>query len=246
MNTSTNTAIDQISSYTNYTNNLIQFPSQYSNNTTTKKEYTKYKGNGTVQPIKDKEDIDRAKEYFHDNKEYRYSGTNIRNYCLFVLGINIGRRIGDILNITIDDVIDNSKGKTKIKDCLIIREHKTNKIAKIFLNDNVKEAIDEYLLTLDNYNSTDHLFKTRQSECMTRNQAWKIMNDMGKELELGNLGTHSMRKTFGYQIIQDHKDDNYALATVSDLFNHSSEKITRKYVGIDDDVKRDIYMNLNL
>jgi len=81
---------------------------------------------------------------------------------------------------------------------------------------------------------------------MTRTQAWRIISDMGKELELGNLGTHSMRKTFGYQIMQANKNDPYILATVSEMFNHSSEKITRRYIGLDDEVKRDIYMNLNL
>jgi len=226
-------------------NNIIQFPVQSINKTIPKPKTTttkSYKNNGTVQPIKSIADIERAKEYFHNNPS-RYSDTNIRNYTLFVLGINIGRRISDILDLKIEDIIDN---KGKIKDSIRLQESKTDKYVTVYLDTNVKSALKEYLSTQENYNTSDYLFKTRQSECMTRTQAWRIISDMGKELELGNLGTHSMRKTFGYQIMQANKNDPYILATVSEMFNHSSEKITRRYIGLDDEVKKDIYMNLNL
>jgi integrase len=212
-----------------------------------------YHGNGTVQPIKNKEDIERAKQYFHDTRNtdcrYNNSNLNLRNYCLFVLGINIGRRISDMLSLRIGDFLDVKLGK--IKDSIRLKEGKTNKYVTVFLNDNVKEAINEYLLSSysTGYNSDDYLFKSRQGDNrpITRNMADKIIKDMGNELGLGNLGTHSMRKTFGYQIIQNNKDnDPYIMATLSEMFNHSSEKITRRYIGIDDEVKRDIYMNLNL
>ena len=223
--------------------NIIQFPNQSKNKSTSKTPTTKSnKNNGTVQPIKSREDIERAKEYFYNNPS-RYSDTNIRNYTLFVLGINIGRRISDILDLKIEDIIDN---KGKIKDSIRLQESKTDKYVTVYLDTNVKSALKEYLSTQENYNTSDYLFKTRQSECMTRTQAWRIISDMGKELELGNLGTHSMRKTFGYQIMQANKNDPYILATVSEMFNHSSEKITRRYIGLDDEVKKDIYMNLNL
>ena len=83
-----------------------------------------------VNPIKDIEDIEAAKQYFL-NKDQRFinTSTNIRNYALFVLSCNCARRIGDILNFTIGDVL-NPNGTIRTK--VTIREQKTKKVAEIF------------------------------------------------------------------------------------------------------------------
>lgn len=43
------------------------------------------------------------------------------------------------------------------------------------------------------------------------------------------IGTHSMRKTFGYHHYQQFKD----IALLQKIFNHSSQLITLRYIGID-------------
>ncbi|TKI26261.1 site-specific integrase, partial [Bacillus mycoides] len=49
-----------------------------------------------VQPIRDPEQIQHIKEYLRENNE--------RNYILFVMGINTGLRISDILKLKIGDL----------------------------------------------------------------------------------------------------------------------------------------------
>ena len=53
----------------------------------------------TVDPLKNKKDIQKIKQYLKgkDNK---------RDYMLFVVGINVGLRVGDLLKLKIKDVID--------------------------------------------------------------------------------------------------------------------------------------------
>ena len=46
-----------------------------------------------------------------------------------------------------------------------------------------------------------------------------------------DIGTHTMRKTFGYHHYKRNKD----VATLQMLFNHSASSITLKYIGITDD-----------
>ncbi|WP_252456770.1 hypothetical protein [Macrococcoides canis] len=46
------------------------------------------------------------------------------------------------------------------------------------------------------------------------------------------MGTHSMRKTFGYHYYKKTKD----IALLMDLFNHSSQFVTLRYIGINQDV----------
>ena len=46
-----------------------------------------------------------------------------------------------------------------------------------------------------------------------------------------NIGTHSMRKTFGYHHYKQFKD----VALLQKIFNHSSQQITLRYIGIEQD-----------
>ena len=63
-----------------------------------------------VNPIKNLKDIEKIKRYLlkMDNK---------RNYCLFVVGINVGLRISDLLSLKLNDVFSKdilSKGSHMI------------------------------------------------------------------------------------------------------------------------------------
>ncbi|MCQ9844315.1 site-specific integrase, partial [Staphylococcus aureus] len=53
-----------------------------------------------------------------------------------------------------------------------------------------------------------------------------------KSIGLSEIGTHSMRKTFGYHYYKQTKD----VALLMAVFNHSSQYITLRYIGINQDV----------
>ena len=76
---------------------------------------------------------------------------NLRDYCLFVVGINSGLRISDLLQLTISDVINQGKIKERIR----LREKKTNKFKDFPLSEKAKKAIKDYLNTR---NYTENLF----------------------------------------------------------------------------------------
>lgn len=69
-----------------------------------------------VEPIREKRQIDAIKKILRSN--------NLRDYTLFVMGINSGLRVGDLISLSICDVLDNSH---KIKDRIAIKEMKTGK-----------------------------------------------------------------------------------------------------------------------
>ena len=199
----------------------------------------------TVDPIKDLSDIDAAKTYFLSQPQrYQSNHTNIRNYALFVLGINCARRIGDLLSLKISDVL-NEDGSFKPR-LVIDGEQKTGKEARIVINNDAKFALTRYFDTLGTYSDSDYLFKSRKgdnSPILTRS-AWKIMKDMSKAIGLDqkgvNVGTHSMRKTAGYNIYKSTKD----LVGVSKALNHSSPKVTERYIGVDQEEIDTLFSNL--
>lgn len=70
----------------------------------------------------------------------------------------------------------------------------------------------------------------------------RIMRDTQKALKLPyKLGTHSCRKTFGYQFMMNHREDQMALAWLQHSLNHSSQAITLHYIGLSAEVDRDYY-----
>jgi integrase len=63
-------------------------------------------------------------------------------------------------------------------------------------------------------------------------QAYRILNKAAKNIGIGEIGTHTLRKTFGYLFYQKTKD----VALLQELFNHSAPSITLRYIGINQDL----------
>lgn len=166
-----------------------------------------------VQPIRDKEKIEEIKRILRHE--------SYRNYFLFVMGINTGLRISDLLSLRVKDV----RNKTHI----VIREKKTGNIRRFLINNALRQEIDEYTQGM---NDDDYLFKSeRGNKPIQRVQAYKIINRAAKKVGLEEIGTHTMRKTFGYHFYQRTKD----VAMLQEIFNHSAPSITLRYIGITQD-----------
>ena len=209
-----------------------------------------------VQPIKNQKDIQKIKQFLQGKKD-RYGQPDLRNYMLFVVGINIGLRAGDLLSLKVADVADlafDDNGNVKdikIKEEVRIKEEKTDKYRTFGINNSAKEAIMMYLDTVRNVlRPDDYLFKSykNKNEHITVESAHKIIKNLMRDLNIkGNYGTHTLRKTFAYHVyINNVKDNPGILHELMKILNHSSESITLRYIGITKDVITDIYRNLNL
>ena len=168
----------------------------------------------TVQPLREKESIERMKAELL-KKGYR-------NYMLFVVGINTGLRISDILQIKVEDVKDRTH--------IVINEKKTEKSKRFKINDQLKEDINQYI---ESMNPGEYLFQSQKggNKPISRVQAYRILNEAAGRVGLEEIGTHTMRKTFGYWYYKQYKD----IALLQKLFNHSSPSVTLEYIGISQD-----------
>ena len=185
-----------------------------------------------VEPIKNTRDINKIKQYL-------YGKENKRDYCIFVVGINVGLRAGDLLSLKINNVTD---GNT-IFDTVTIKEQKTGKTRNFALNKNAKEAIQLYINSLANYDLNDFLFKSRKGGHLGVRPLHHIIKTLTKDLGIkGNFGTHTLRKTMAYH----RYINNVPLETLQKLLNHSSSAITLRYIGITQKVIIDCYNAVNL
>lgn len=165
-----------------------------------------------VEPIRDSNTVHNICDYLERKNE--------RNYVMFLLGIYTGLRISDILKLKVSDVKDKRYLKT--------REKKTGKERIIEINPILKKAIRDY--TADKKND-EFLIKSREgyNNPITREMAYKILKEIGMKFGIENLGTHTMRKTFGYHFYKQTKD----VVTLMKMLNHSDPSITLHYIGIE-------------
>jgi len=179
-----------------------------------------------VQPIRDKKQLEKMKSYLLKQ--------NQRDYVLFVLGINSGLRISDLLNLSIEDV--------KGKDRITLREQKTGKAKNFPLSDTSKKVIADYLKQQDLISGP--LFPSRKGgKPISRIQAYRVINEAARQAKIkDNIGTHTLRKTFGYWAYKQGVD----ITIIQKLLNHSAPSVTLRYVGIQQDQLDDVYLNLNL
>lgn len=70
-----------------------------------------------------------------------------------------------------------------------------------------------------------------KSKPISRVMAYNILNDVGRMVGIDEIGTHTLRKTFGYHFYQKYKD----VALLQELFNHSAPSVTLRYIGINQD-----------
>ena len=161
-----------------------------------------------VEPIRD---LEKIKEIYDELKKQRE-----RDALLFLFGIYTGLRISDILKFKVKDVAGNSYN---------IREKKTNKQKIYDFNPYLKKEINAYIEGKD---PNDYLFKSRQdnNKPISRQRAYQVLKKACNKYKIYNIGTHTLRKTFGYHAYKANKD----VALLMDIFNHSDESITLRYI----------------
>lgn len=169
----------------------------------------------TVVPIKDINLVLDIADYLQQKSE--------RNYVMYLFGIYSGLRISDILSFKVRDV--------KGKESVYIREKKTGKEKQFALNQELQKAIAGYVSNKKNY---EYLFPSpgKKYVPLSRQQAYNIIRSAGLVFGVEHLGTHTLRKTFGYHMYQKTRD----AAMLMKLFNHSDIHTTLRYIGVEQDV----------
>lgn len=158
-----------------------------------------------------------------------------RDYLLFTLGLNTALRIGDLLKLKVRDVLDE---EGRIRDHIYLRESKTGREKRITLNRPAKEALEFYFskareagLPLD---LEEPLFQAHRSgRPLDRTMAYKLIRAWAEAVGLtqGKYGTHTLRKTWGYQA----RKQGVPIELIQAKLGHRSPSVTKRYIGITDE-----------
>lgn len=200
-------------------------------------------------PIKSIEDIRRISELFLSRGEYR-------NNMLFIVGINFGLRISDLLSLRFSNLIDDEyRFKTNIaileQKTKNTRAHKKNRY--ITINDAVMDAVTLYLEHTPGVKLSDYMFRSESNrggnlnQPMTRYSVERILKRAAAVLGIeAKVATHTLRKTFAYHQMMMSGNDPRKLLLLQKMFGHSTSAITLDYIGITKEEMEDAYRNFNL
>jgi integrase len=159
-----------------------------------------------------------------------------RDHLLFVMGINNGLRVGDLLRLKVEDV-----KYLKPEDSIIIMEQKTKKKNVLKINKAVYKVLQTYLEVLEP-DDDEFLFASRKGgAALTVPSVNRLIKSWANRINLkGRYGAHSLRKTWGY--IQRMRYGT-PIEIICKRYLHSSPTVTMRYLGIQDKEVDDILLH---
>jgi integrase len=201
-----------------------------------------------VYPFKDKRDIKAIQDYFIAKKENAKRPSDkeaeARYLLVFIVGINIGLRASDLLNLTWGDVY-NPDGT--FADGVRKQEKKTKKFKTFYFNQYIIKAITDFVEEFHPLIQPElHVFRSKKGGNLGVTGYGRVLKKAAEVIGFQkNVNTHSMRKTFGYHYYKQHNFDVDVLVHLQRLFNHDCPRTTLAYIGMDDEETKQYYNDMN-
>ncbi|MBO7265127.1 MAG: tyrosine-type recombinase/integrase [Alistipes sp.] len=168
----------------------------------------------------------------YDDKMYRMS-------LLVGCGSFFGLRISDLKSLRWRDLLSGPR--------LSIIEKKTGKRREIKINTSFQRHIQRCYKSLDIKCMDEHCFLSQRGVVISTQMINRHLKSIKARynLDIEHFSSHSLRKTFGRKVIDSAGEHSeMALIKLSEIFNHSSPMITRRYLGLRAEELEDVYNSL--
>lgn len=171
-----------------------------------------------------------------------------RNKMLMLVGMNLGLRASDLCSLKLSFFMNHDGTFKEFYKLQPKKTKKTGKFVTLYFNQVVKKAITDYIEEYPVEDMDEYLFKSRKGNgAITEHTLWKIVVELAAEAGITkNVGSHTLRKTFGRFVFHEATDKNKALIILQTIFNHSSPAVTSRYIGLTDDEVSDVFNELNI
>jgi len=152
------------------------------------------------------------------------------------LGSYLGLRYSDMVKLCWDDIL--------VSNTLIIEEQKTKKVKRISINHELKTLAEWVFLNRKLNSPFTIINKTGKPVSIQYiNRRLKEIR-IDYRLKINNFSVHTFRKSFGRRVYENNFRSEHSLILLSDILNHSSIAITRRYLGLRQEEIADVYLNL--
>jgi integrase len=159
-------------------------------------------------------------------------------FCLLLaIGVNTGLRIGDLLKLTVSDVMNG--------DTFKIQEGKTRKERNIKINKDLRELLNRVIPKYIQVDKNQLLFLNKYgTKAIDKSYVNVKFKEICKHYKIkvdGNISSHTFRKTLGRRVAEVHNYSDQSFLMLSKLFNHSNTTVTRTYLGITEEEIHELY-----
>ena len=171
-----------------------------------------------------------------------------RDKMLFLVGINVGLRVSDLCSLKWNFFYNEDNTFKEFYTLMPKKTRSKRKFVKIFLNQTVKKAIEQYVKDYPIQDKEEYLFKSRKGNGhLTEIAIGRIVKDTAKMANITkNVCSHSLRKTWAFNIWHNAQDKSKALVMLQQCLAHSDSMTTMRYIGILDSEKKDMYESIEL
>ena len=187
----------------------------------------------TSEPIRNADQLVRFRQF------YAQECPSPRNQLLVVMGLNTALRVSDILSLRWRDVYDFRL--RRFFSHIVLTEQKTGKKNQILMNKSLADSLWGFLDSqggTEDVGEGDFIFQGKCKAPLSRVQAWRVIQKAAHFCGIeGVISPHSLRKTFGYMAW---KNDT-PTAMLMNIFNHSSFEVTKRYLGISQEDRDDVF-----
>lgn len=183
----------------------------------------------------EKDDLKRIREYFRMRDK-------VVILSLINIGVNVALRYSDLSKLCFEHIRPNA--------VMSIVEQKTKKRRDFKLNKTCLQQIKvlkKYYLS-KGISPTGYLFKSMKFSYVQKGEDHflsirsfnRYLKEVEKDLQLNySIGSHSLRKTWGYFHYKKHKD----IGIVMKILNHTSAETTLRYLGFQREAIYKVYEN---
>ena len=166
--------------------------------------------------------------------EYRF-------LLLFAIGSYTGLRYGDLSKLKWNDLMGREK--------MVVVEGKTRKERVIHINQHLSEIIKGMHHKLGIENDDELVFVNKDGNKpiniqYVNRRLKQLAVKYRLQIEPEEVSTHMFRKTLGRRVWEMNNYSEKSLILLGNLFNHSSVKITKAYLGIREKEIGDLYLSL--
>ena len=110
------------------------------------------------------------------------------------------------------------------------------------IQNNVRSALTQWRSAAEP-NSEDYIFSGPKGGTLTIQRLHQLVNFWTARAEMkGHFGSHTLRKTYGFHL----RRLGVPIETLMKVFGHSSQAITLRYIGIEQQEIDDANLKLNL
>lgn len=188
-------------------------------------------------------------EKYYDRFKYRLEEMSKkypeRNLMIFYIGVATGYRTQDIVDLTIGQI------KEAIEDERFLIQEKKQYEAwithmtkypnskkkqpqprEVIIKPKLRKLLKEYI---KGKSKSEYAFTSNKEEHITAKSYSDILKNIGNSLGLKNITGHSMRKTYAHRLWDAKRDLEY----VRIALGHTNIETTKRYLGLNDEVKAD-------